>query len=229
VSTLFSLEAAGRRLSRRGVLIALPPLLVAGGLATYGLMPRWRPPQPLPENPQAAGWSPGHPGELLTSTAEGGYRVAAGVHPGLVLLGTLKKSVYRLSTEIKLEQSVERAGLYFDLARSSDADSSSTAQALVFVRGDNDKYFLQWQRIPFRGSEAMQEHALTPVGSFHPGLTQRLEVEFGPEGVRAVRCNGELMPKEAFPSFELRNSGEVGLIVFEGAAQFGPTSLRVKR
>ncbi len=228
LSTLLNFKSARPRVSRRSALAALA-LLLTGGASVLWLIPRWRPAQPLPAEPKAAHWSRGHEGESLTLTDHGGYRVAAGEHPGLVLLGTLEKSVYRLSTEIKLEQPVARAGLYFDLARSLDADSSTTAQALVFVRGDNDKYFLQWQRIPFRGSEALPVHALTPVGSFHPGLTQRLEVEFGPEGVRAVRCNGQLMPKEAFPAFELRNSGEVGLIAIDGVAQFGPTFLRFKR
>lgn len=229
MSTLFNFKSVGRRVSRRGVVAALLALLLTGGLLAFWFIPRWRPAQPLPRDPKAARWSRGHEGEALTITEPGGYRVVAGEHPGLVLLGTLERGVFRLSTEIKLEQSVERAGLYFDLARSLDSSSSSTAQALVFVRGKNNKYSVQWQRIPFRGSEALPEHSLTGVGSFHPGLTLRLEVEFGPEGVRAVWCNGELMHKDAFPAFELRNSGEVGLIVIDGAAQFGPTSIRFKR
>jgi hypothetical protein len=227
VSTLFGLEAAGRRLSRRGVLIALPPLLVAGGLTTYGLMPRWRPRQPLPENPQAAHWSPGHLGELLTSTEQGGYRVAAGAHPGLVLLGTLKKSVYRLSTTVTLRSGTDRAGLYFDHARSLEGQSSSTAQAIVLVRRKDDRYSLEWQRILFQGAKELEQPGAA-VGSYFPNSSLRLEVECGPEGVRAVWCNGELMHKDLSQALALRNSGGAGLLVAGGEAEFGPTTISFK-
>ncbi|MFO0900633.1 MAG: serine/threonine-protein kinase [Pirellulales bacterium] len=227
LSTLFNFKSAGRRVSRRGALAVLLALLLTGGGLAFWLIPRWRPAEPLPRDPRAAHWSRGHEGESLTLTDQGGYRVAAGEHPGMVLLGTLERGVYRLSTTVTLHARTGRAGLYFDDARSLDGQSSSTAQAIVFVKSGNGRYSLQWQRILFQGSQALEQPGAA-VGSFHPNSPLRLDVECGAEGVRAVWCNGKLMHKDVSQALALRDSGGAGLLVSEGEAEFGPTTISFK-
>lgn len=229
LSTLFSRRKPGQSVSRRVALAMLLLPVASLGLMGVRLIPWWSPLKLLPKDLAATQLISPQEGNRFTLSGANGFTLAAQADPAMLPLGTLQ-GVYRLSTTLFLSKGTERAGLFVDYGKAAGDRADRAAQAIVFVRGQNDLYTLQWQRLEFVGAGPPHEEPEPPLGSVQVTSGERiyLEVECGPEGIRAVWCNARRLPK-FFRTMEFLPDGVAGAIVSGGEAEFGPVNYSLRR